>query len=582
MNSARSVAPSLKAAAATAASASSTPPAPYFSSRVPTSISAASAPATLRWLATACLSIGATLGLAWWARAAWFSSSKPLCPDDAFTDAHSKTHFVRGKLVRVVFVEHRLGRELPLIVFVHGMGAQLQQWNEQILHFSHITNVLAVDVVGHGKSEKVDSTNRVNLPSAYSQEAYTTSSIASDLVALLEIYKFKAESFILVGHSYGCNILAHAYTRLSLLTKAIVFLCPKSAPTPAEKEKLARFSAAPTIFIELLRILDRKGGLNSPSVNRLLAKSASRELRQRQLGWNRANTTRVAQKIFRGADFANAQAYAQIECPVLLIGGEDDRVCPVQQNLEVLHGWLGAGGASSVVAEPFVIKNAAHQVMLEQPEVVNAIIYNWLIECGFAKINLSHQLQVKNPSASKWSLKNYAKWQKVEAVSSFPVPTSAFRPMKTMKQDDPNHTPKIFARRHPEIGLIIDISAEAPPYAPADFSETHIRYLKIPTTSKIPPTREEVARFIAAASDFWRESPDSHIAVHCHYGKNRTGFVVCAYLIERNGCTVAQALAHFQEARPPGIKHIHFKESPRDELYMRYSATVMRSSPKKR
>ncbi|KAJ3150609.1 hypothetical protein HDU89_003017 [Geranomyces variabilis] len=568
MPSARSVAPSLQAAAATAASASSPPPpASYFSPRVPTSNAAASAPATLRWLATACLSIGATLGLAWWARAAWLSSSKPLCPDDAFTAAHSKTHFVRGKLVRVVFVEHRLGRELPLIVFVHGMGAQLQQWNEQILHFSHITNVLAVDVVGHGKSEKVSS-----------QDAYTTSSIASDLVALLEIYKFKAESFILVGHSYGCNIIAHAYPRLSLFTKAIVLLCPKSAPTPAEKEKLARFSAAPTIFIELLRILDRKGGLNSPSVNRLLAKGASCELRQRQLGWNRANTTRVAQMIFRGADFATAHAYAQIECPVLLIGGEDDRVCPVQQNLEVLHGWLAAGGASSVVAEPFVIQNAAHQVMLEQPEVVNAIIYNWLIECGFSKMNLSHQLQVKNPSASKWSLKNYAKWQKVEPVSTFPVPTSAFRPMKTMKQDDPNHTPRIFARRHPEIGLIIDISAEAPPYAPADFTDTHIRYLKLPTTSKIPPTREEVARFIATASDFWRESPDSHIAVHCHYGKNRTGFVVCAYLIERNGCTVAQALAHFQEARPPGIKHIHFK----DELYMRYSATVMRSSPKKR
>ncbi|TPX58981.1 hypothetical protein PhCBS80983_g02764 [Powellomyces hirtus] len=518
---------------------------------------------TLKWIATACVTIGASLGLAYLVKDALKGS--PPCQDDTFIAKHSKTHQIRGKQLRVVFVEHKLGRELPAIVFVHGMGAQLQQWNEQLLHFSHIANVLSLDIVGHGRSERVPS-----------KDAYSTESIVEDLVALLEIYRYKAESFILVGHSYGCNLITWTYPKIAKLTKAMVLICPKSRPTKSERDKLKKFVAAPVLVIDVLRLMDRKGGINSPSVNRLVSRGASESLRKKQLGWNSAHSTRIAQMVFEGANFATPEMYDSIDCPVLLIGGEEDLVCPVKANLEVVHSWLTS--STNVVAEPFVIPNAAHQVMLEQPDVVNAIIYNWLIECGFSKMNLTTQLQTKNPSASKWSLKNYAKWQKVAPVAAFPVKTSLFRPMKTMKQDDPSHTPQIFAKRHPEIGVVLDISHDAPPYAIEDFVGTSCTYQKLATTSKIPPTREEVARFSEAVMAFWKEHPDSHIGVHCHYGFNRTGFMICSYLIERNGCNVRQAIDYFAEARPPGIRHIHFK----DELYIRYAAPGMRSPNKKR
>ncbi|KAJ3020913.1 hypothetical protein HKX48_009517 [Thoreauomyces humboldtii] len=426
-------------------------------------------------------------------------------------------------------------------------------------------NILALDIVGHGKSEKVPN-----------KDAYTTESITKDILALLDIYKPKADSFILVGHSYGCTLVTHAYARLHPRPKALVLLCPKSLPSAHDREKLAKFSGAPTWLIDVLRVLDRRGGVNSPSVNRLLGRGAPLPLRKRQMAWNQAHATRIAQMMFEGANFAPADLYTAIDCPVLLvssvkvtatftlaqiyywqIGGEEDTVCPVKADLEVVHAWLSASPTASV-SEPFVIPNAGHQVMLEQPDLVNAIIYNWLIECGFDKLNLAAQLQTKNPSVSKWSLKNYAKWQKVQPVSLSPVRTSLFRPMKTMKQDDPSHTPAIFGRRHPEIGLIIDISAEAPPYVPADLPPP-TTYLKLATTSKIPPTREEVKRFGDAAQAFWRKNPDAQVGVHCHYGFNRTGFVVCCYLIERCGVTVRDAIAAFEEARSPGIRHIHFK-----------------------
>jgi hypothetical protein len=51
-------------------------------------------------------------------------------------------------------------------------------------------------------------------------------------------------------------------------------------------------------------------------------------------------------------------------------------------------------------------------------------------------------------------------------------------------------------------------------------------------------------------------------------GFNRTGFVVCSYLIEHCGLSVEQALASFARSRPPGVKHERF----RDELHARYGS----------
>ena len=46
------------------------------------------------------------------------------------------------------------------------------------------------------------------------------------------------------------------------------------------------------------------------------------------------------------------------------------------------------------------------------------------------------------------------------------------------------------------------------------------------------------------------------ICVHCHYGFNRTGFVICCWLMEEVGYTVNEALEAFKNARPNGIRHV--------------------------
>ncbi|KAJ3027736.1 hypothetical protein HDV00_010920 [Rhizophlyctis rosea] len=345
-------------------------------------------------------------------------------------------------------------------------------------------------------------------------EPYRTTSLGEDLVALLEIYKWKAEGFILVAHSYGCNLVTLSYPSLREHVKALIFICPKITPSPPEQKQMEKFISSPTFIMETVRMLDRRGGPYSKSVERYLGKGASVALRKRQLKWNVENATWVAKKQMKMSEWATPEQYRHIDCPLLLIGGQEDTFTPIATNMDQIYSFMEG---MSNVAEPFVIPNGAHQAMLEEPDMVNAIMYNWLIALGpfFSKMDFSNQLirEIQDPNNGKWNLKNYDKWVKTVSVSVHPVQTSLFRAMKTMKQDDVAHTPKKFAAAHPEIGLVIDISKEIPPYAPEEFEGTTCTYRKLATTSKIPPTREEVKRFADAADEFWRENGGRHIAV---------------------------------------------------------------------
>lgn len=91
--------------------------------------------------------------------------------------------------------------------------------------------------------------------------------------------------------------------------------------------------------------------------------------------------------------------------------------------------------------------------------------------------------------------------------------------MKVLRQTDPDHSPSAFLAKHPEVGFIVDMSKDEPPYRTTDFEATSITYTKLPTVSKIPPSKADVERFIAHCNACWKEKPGVDIAVHCHYGQ---------------------------------------------------------------
>ncbi|KAF9311338.1 hypothetical protein BG003_007510 [Podila horticola] len=378
---------------------------------------------------------------------------------------------VNGKTLRVIHIPHALGSKVPLVVFIHGVGGQLEQFEMQIIALS--ANILAVDMCGYGGSD---------IPESY--DHYTTEAYVEDMVALLQ--RYRSEDTVLICHSYGCAIGTLLYQRMQQSIKGIVMIGPKALVTPHEQQSKAKLAKTPDWVVDLARKVDRFGGIHSQSVNRLVHSSASDGLRRKQLRWNKASKTFVLRRLMAGVHYPTQQDFCKIQCPLLLIAGED--------------------------------------------------------------------------------------WQNTPIISSsIGREEGKFRAMKVLRQTDQFHSPSAFLAQHPEVGFIVDISLDTPPYRTTDFDATSITYTKLPTVSKIPPSKDDVKRFISHCKACWAEKPGVDIAVHCHYGFNRTGFMLCSYLIEEQKYSVSEALAHFQETRPPkGIRHEHFK----GELYLRYEAPL--------
>jgi len=237
----------------------------------------------------------------------------------------------------------------------------------------------------------------------------------------------------------------------------------------------------------------------------------------------------------------------------------------------------------AVAVKKCIIPAAGHGVMYESPNVVCGLLGEFLSKHVNETLSLGWQLLFLKED--KWLLKNLEKWNRIQPVSPriARVPTKGskalvtpFRAMKTLRQNDPSgHNPIDFCKQWTDVADIIDISHERPPYDPVSF-EGDVRYHKCPTVSKIPPSLDEVAKFIKLV-DSIRESrgyDDSKvIACHCHYGFNRTGFLICTYLIERLDFTVQEAIGSFKLARPPGIRHPHFI----NEIFERYCLGLMRA-----
>jgi long-chain acyl-CoA synthetase len=78
-------------------------------------------------------------------------------------------------------------------VFIHGFGGQAEQWQYQLQKFSLENRVIALDLRGHGLSDKPAS-------------GYDMPQMIHDLETALILLKVKGK-FVLVGHSYGGGIV---------------------------------------------------------------------------------------------------------------------------------------------------------------------------------------------------------------------------------------------------------------------------------------------------------------------------------------------------------------------------------------
>lgn len=461
----------------------------------------------------------------------------PTFKEDKIITNNETYILINGLQHRVVYVSHVMKEKVPTLLFIHGLGGQISQFTDLLKHFSNTANVLAMEQTGHGKSEQ--SLNYAH---------YKTDRFVDDLKELLSFYP--NDNYVLIGHSYGCAIT----TLLDLKEnnpsiKGIILISPKYGIPKFLQWAKGIFKWIPDFLITLSRYRDRKGGIHSASVKRFIHPTSSDDLRYKQLCWNAQFTVPAFKRTMVGIRFPTLEEYGRIKTPVLLINGKDDQVTPLS-NITMMKNALVS---CKCLAEPCIIPNSGHQTMIEKSNLVSAIIQEFIInKVGLTDMDAKVQI-LKTYDMDKWSLKNYDKWKKKECISPLIKP-SKFHGMKVMRQTDDEHCPKIFSEKYPNIGMVIDLTRDTPPYDHTDLEARNIIYKKIATISKVPPPVKIVQTFIKIANDFWEEFPEKEIAVHCHYGTNRTGFLIASYLIEMYNIPVQEAIDIFAKARPKGIR----------------------------
>nr|XP_019568432.1 PREDICTED: RNA/RNP complex-1-interacting phosphatase [Rhinolophus sinicus] len=101
-----------------------------------------------------------------------------------------------------------------------------------------------------------------------------------------------------------------------------------------------------------------------------------------------------------------------------------------------------------------------------------------------------------------------------------------------------------------ELGLIIDLTYTHRYYKPEDLPET-VPYLKIYTVGHQVPDDDTIFKFKCAVNGFLKENKDNDklIGVHCTHGLNRTGYLICRYLIDVEGMRPDDAIELFNRCR---------------------------------
>ncbi|KAF2151682.1 hypothetical protein K461DRAFT_279166 [Myriangium duriaei CBS 260.36] len=515
---------------------------------------------------------------------------------------------------------------LPLLVFIHGLGGSVAQFNTLLTNLVNVGPCLAVDLPGCGVSEFA--------PREWS--AYNLDHFVKLIAAAIERYIDTShdQKVVLVGHSLGCSLATLLASKASPLSVAIrdciigmVAVCPRAtALSVAEKRQARIASYLPLPFFDMLRMLDRRGGLQSASVSRFVGKHADQETRRLQLRFNEQSRSAVFLRFVAGFIAANASQatipgpdiWSQLAIPIFCIAGEDDHVTPAT-NVDIIaealrnhRGHIGdhrvqsTTGIASTACEltivepdtsgtfqapPFVFKSAVlpspagHGLLYatNTVRIVSGLIQGFLASHVDMRLSIGWQLQHLT-TEGKWDVKNLEKWTRINPVSD-PI-ANVFRAMKTLREVDDFHTPVVFSREwgaksgaDKPIAAIIDVSHDSPVYDPKGLEQGGVEYHKFPTVSKLPPTLDEVRGFVALVDRLRSHIHDdvdrkhAVIAVHCHYGFNRTGFFIIAYMIERLGYRLQDALEEFAQRRPPGVRHDHFV----NELHVRYAVGLKRA-----
>lgn len=213
--------------------------------------------------------------------------------------------YVRGRRRHVSVVNETAepqdgGIESPqtAFLFVPGAGGQAEQFFKQMTLFRE-----GGPLSGHTAVLFSHSGHGPNTVEPYDWESLSFEELLEDVVEMYNLAvcilrkRFPPEKqsgekehtprVLVVAHSYGCALSVCALSRMPLVSGVVLLAPPVKQPTSWPKWAILRL---PSLAIDVIRVSDRTGGPDSPSVKRMLGEGGEgveQEIARQQLGKSR-------------------------------------------------------------------------------------------------------------------------------------------------------------------------------------------------------------------------------------------------------------------------------------------------------
>lgn len=236
-------------------------------------------------------------------------------------------------LARLSAIDVSPERPRRTIVFIHGFGGMAAQWQYQMQKFALDNRVIALDLRGHGLSDKPAS-------------GYDMPRIQLDLEMVLANLKVSTP-FVLVGHSFGGAVVTDY-----------------ALNHPANVEKLILIATAGEFKLNAFFKL----GLHLPTSVLRLIEPFTRQ-------WLHAPPRALKQFYLNNlAQWVGWDKFSALKVPTLVIRGHRDLVFDRPLFEQVAKSIVGG--------EDVDIGSSGHMVMLERREAVNRAIERFLDDAG--------------------------------------------------------------------------------------------------------------------------------------------------------------------------------------------------------
>ena len=231
------------------------------------------------------------------------------------------------------------------LIFIHGAYGSRNLWNRQISFFSSRYNVITLDLRGHGLSFKPRS-------------GYELDKMVDEVIMLLD--HLKIENAVFVGSSMGGVISQMIGIKYPLRVRALVLV--------GTLAKAAWYGHATEIAETALAGGYQKGitGWFTPQSSEEHIKVALRE------------GSKTSQFFLRGVILQNPnwdirEEISAIRAPTLILVGKGDvNTTPVRES-RIIHRKIPH-------SQMKIVSNSGHLVMLEQSEVFNRTVDEFLVE----------------------------------------------------------------------------------------------------------------------------------------------------------------------------------------------------------